>query len=48
MADILLWPFFVAWIASTMWVGCDGKPRDRSKSSLATTRAHRALPSVYS
>jgi hypothetical protein len=38
MADVLLWPFFVAWIASTVWVWFDAKPRDWSNSSLAKTR----------
>jgi hypothetical protein len=34
MADILLWPFFVAWFVSTVLVWFDTKPRDWSNSSL--------------
>jgi hypothetical protein len=40
MADILLCPFFVAWIVSTVWVWFDAKPRDWTNSSLVA-KTHR-------
>jgi hypothetical protein len=38
MADVLFGSAFLAWIASTVWVWFDAKPRDWSEYSLARTR----------